>query len=174
MSITCPENTIFWSSGLFPQVLPQIVPDTSLHIGTVWCWNHSSGPQSRSEIVQHARVPFSTCGTGESARKSRGRWWERERGGLIICWLCSLVSLSTQICMLMSWGSSAVFGSAVGRANQEGSQRVKTQVLHVRAEPMRARWWWQRGWGNQRCAGAPVFYNQTQLGQTHISGKTTL
>lgn len=128
----------------------------SLRLGAIWCCNHSPGPQSRPGVVQHARVPFSTCGTGTSTRKSRGRWWggARGTGGLIICWLCCLAMLSTQICMLMSWGRCTVFGSAVGRANQEGSRRVKTQVLQVRAEPMsaRRRWWWQREPALCRCS----------------------
>lgn len=129
-------------------------------------WVCISGPFDAALTRRVRRVGPELCSTHEclfphvelaQAQGSRGgRWWEGAGGygGLIICWLCCLAMLSTQICMLMSWGRCTVFGSAVGRANQEGSRRVKTQVLQVRAEPMSARrwWWWQREPALCRCS----------------------
>lgn len=57
------------------------------------------------------------------------------KGELIICWLCGLASLSAQICMLMSWGRSTMFGPAIGRANQGGRGGSKPRCCMFEQTP---------------------------------------
>lgn len=70
----------------------------------------------RSEALQHAWVPFSTCGTGVSSRKSG---WVGGGFGLIICWLCGLALLSPSDLHVNVMGLQQQIGSANGGTNQE-------------------------------------------------------